>query len=242
MGACLDPGLLAAKVAPGDPQLLGRPPTVVGLPNVLTNDDSHPPVPQNETAVAASTADPLVAVAAANDYVSGGVVVMRTRDGGRHWASTRVVPEFRPTGDLCNGGDPAVAHSSRDRMFFLSQLCFFRELGHSEVQVYVSPDNGRTWTPGGQAARAASTFDYSTGVEDQSNFIDKEYMAVDNTPTSPHYGRLYVTYTKFHILPSGFSDYCPIQLAYSDAVPAFNPFLATFTHVAVNPRHPGFQR
>jgi hypothetical protein len=31
----------------------------------------------------------------------------------------------------------------------------------------------------------------------QSNFDDKEWMTVDNSPTSPFYGRVYVTWTKF---------------------------------------------
>src|SRR5205823_647635 len=53
-------------------------------PNVQMNNDSNPPLPQNETSVAASLANPKIAVAAANDYVSGGNVVMRTTDGGRH--------------------------------------------------------------------------------------------------------------------------------------------------------------
>ena len=97
-------------------------------PNVQMNDDSSPPLPQNETAVAVSVADPLVAVAAANDYVSGGVVVMRTSDGGRSWLSTRITPQFTPTRDFCNGGDPSVAYSARDGAFYLAQLCFFREL------------------------------------------------------------------------------------------------------------------
>jgi hypothetical protein len=64
------------------------------------------------------------------------------------------------------------------------------------VHVIKSVDNGKTWTPGRQAARAASNFDYTTGTVDDTIFNDKEYIAVDNTPTSPHYGRLYVTYTK----------------------------------------------
>jgi hypothetical protein len=207
--------------------------------NVQMNDDSNPPLPQNETAVAASLADPRVAVAAANDYVSGGNVVMRTADGGRHWQSTRVVPMFGGTGEACSGGDPAVAYSRRDHAFYMGQLCFFRSLPYSEVQIYESHDNGRTWTPGSAAAVAATNFDYATGKVDTSIFNDKDYIAVDNTPTSPNYGRLYVGYTKFHLLPSGFSDYCPLQLAYTDKVDQSDPSLTTFQHTAIQPDNPG---
>src|SRR6266496_1189932 len=83
-------------------------------PNVRMNTDSNPPLPQNETAAAVSLANPKIAVAAANDYVSGGNIVMRTADGGRHWRSTVVTPSFDGTGDVCSGGDPSVAYSRRD--------------------------------------------------------------------------------------------------------------------------------
>jgi hypothetical protein len=207
--------------------------------NVQMNTDSNPPLPQNETAVAVSLANPKIAVAAANDYVSGGNIVMRTADGGRTWKSTRVVPFFRGTGDVCSGGDPSVAYSRRDHVFYMGQLCFFRTLPFSEVQVYVSRDNGMTWTPGLEAARAATNFNYTTGTVDTSTFNDKDYIAVDNTPTSPHYGRLYVGYTKFHMLASGFSDYCPLQLSYTDSVNMANPSLTTFQHTAIQPDNPG---
>jgi hypothetical protein len=208
-------------------------------PNVQMNNDSNPPLPQNETSVAVSLANPKIAVAAANDYVSGGNIVMRSSDGGRHWASTRVIPFFRGTRDTCSGGDPSVAYSRRDRVFYMGQLCFFRSLPFSEVQVYVSRDNGHTWTPGLQAARAATNFNYTTGNVNTAIFNDKDYIAVDNTPTSPHYGRLYVGYTKFHLLPNGFSDYCPLQLAYTDTVNMANPSLTVFQHTAIQPNNPG---
>jgi hypothetical protein len=235
--AMVSPAAMAAR-ANASRQATASAPVSSG-PNVQMNTDSSPPLPQNETAAAVSLANPKIAVAAANDYVSGGNIVMRTTDGGQHWKSTRVVPFFRGTGDVCSGGDPSVAYSRRDHVFYMGQLCFFRTLPFSEVQVYVSRDNGKTWTPGLQAARAATNFNYTTGVVDTSTFNDKDYIAVDNTPTSPHYGRLYVGYTKFHMLASGFSDYCPLQLSYTDTFNITNPMLTTFHHTAIQPDNPG---
>ncbi len=231
----------AARGQNGPASVAARAGAAANVPdnNVQMNDDSNPPMPQNETAVAYNVTNPKIAVAAANDYVSGGVVVMRTSDSGRHWSSTRVTPQFRGTGDFCTGGDPGVAYSRRDNAFYISQLCFFRALPFSEVQVFKSVDNGQTWTPGRQAARAASNFDYTTGTVDESIFNDKELIAVDNNPSSTHYGRIYVTYTKFHLQPNGFSDYCPIQLSYTDSIPTENPVLSTWSHTAVQPDNPG---
>ena len=205
--------------------------------NVQMNDDSYPPLPQNETAVAYKITHPQIAVAAANDYVSGGVVVMRTSNGGQSWATTRITPQFFGTRDFCNGGDPGIAYSRRDGAFYLSQLCFFRALPYSEVHVYKSVDDGRTWTPGRQAAVAATNF--VNGQVDESIFNDKELIAVDNNAGSPHYGRIYVTYTKFHIQPDGFSDYCPLQLSYTDSIPTQNPALTTWSHTPIQPDNPG---
>lgn len=229
----------AAPDAPAKAKSPGGGKPIDGKSNVQMNDDSYPPLPQNETAVAYSVGNPNIAVAAANDYVSGGVVVMRTSDAGKSWASTRISPQFRGTGDFCSGGDPGVAYSRKDGAFYISQLCFFRALPFSEVQVYKSVDDGQTWTPGRQAARAATNFDYVTRTVDDSIFNDKELIAIDNNPGSAHYGRIYVTYTKFHLQPSGFSDYCPIQLSYTDSIPTANPLLSTWAHKAIQPDNPG---
>jgi hypothetical protein len=230
--ASLDPGVqqaqarhLAAVAGAG---------TSAATDNVQMNSDSFPPMPQNEESVAYSLDNPLVAVAGANDYVSGGTIVMRTSDGGRHWSSTSVVPVFRPTSDTCQGGDPAVAYSRREKVFYLAQLCFFRSSAPSEVQIYKSLDNGATWTPGRRAAIAATNSDAAGNVND-TVFNDKDYIAIDNTPTSPHYGRVYVTYTRFHLDATGASDTCPINLSYSDAIPSTDPSLATWQHSSVNP-------
>jgi hypothetical protein len=210
-------------------------PSSVGTTNVQMNNDSYPPLPQNEESIAYSTDNPMIAVAAANDYVSGGNIVMRTTNGGKNWASTSVVPVFFPTRDACSGGDPSVAYSSRDHAFYMSQLCFFRTMPASEVQIYKSLNNGATWTPGRQSAVAATNYDSTSGTVDAAIFNDKEYITVDNYPTSPHYGRLYVTYTRFHILADGSSDSCPIQLSYTDNVPSQNPQQTVWNHTSVVP-------
>lgn len=210
-----------------------------GLHNVQMNDNTNPPVPQNETAVAASLADPLVAVAGANDYVTGGVTVMRTADGGSTWKTVRVAPQFVGTGDFCVGGDPWIAYSRRDKAFYLAQLCFFRSQPYSEVHLFKSIDNGGTWTPGRYASLVDTNFNYTTRTVDDSIFHDNDQVAIDNNPRSAHYGRIYVTHVKFHMLPSGFSDYCPVQLAYTDSVPTANPRQAVWHHTSVVPDNPG---
>ena len=109
------------------------------------------------------------------------------------------------------------------------------------MQIYKSLDNGLTWTPGRRAAVAATNYDSTTGEIDDSIFNDKEYMVVDNNPLSNFYGRVYVTYTRFHIDDTGSSDTCPIKLSYTDTIPSQDPSLAIWTHTDVVPDDPGGQ-
>jgi len=132
-----------------------------------------------------------------------------------------------------------VAYSSRDHAFYLAQLCFFRQLPQSEVQLYKSVNNGATWTPGRQAAIAATNYNATTGLVDLHSFNDKEYITIDNHPTSPWYGRLYVSWTRFHILDDGSSDTCPIKLAYTDVVPTFDPSKTVWKQTNVVADRPG---
>jgi hypothetical protein len=209
------------------------------LDNVQMDQNTNPPLPQNETNVAVSLANPNIAVAGSNDYVSGGVTVMYTSNGGVSWGTIRVNPQFDGTRDFCSGGDPWFAYSQRDHAFYFVQLCFFRAAPYSEVQLYKSIDNGHTWTAGRQSGLVASNYNYSTGTVNTSIFHDNNQITIDNNPTSSHYGRIYVTHIKFHIEPSGFSDYCPVQLDYTDFVPTSDPRLTVFHHTDVVPDQPG---
>ncbi|HEY3259205.1 MAG TPA: sialidase family protein, partial [Pseudonocardiaceae bacterium] len=167
----------AALPAPGD------------LDNVQANADCDPPLPQNETAVAFNPGDPMNAVAAANDYCGDGYWIGATFDGGHTWTSTFKDPKTS-SGDRCFGSDPTVVYSVRDSAFYLATLCFFTN-PISEVQVWKSTDGGLTWTDSTKAA-IVITNQAGGGSIDGTVFYDKELLAVDNNPTSPHYGRVYV--------------------------------------------------
>lgn len=205
------------------------------LDNVQANADCDPKAPQDETAVAFNVNDPENAVAAANDYCGDGYWIGYTFDGGQTWASVFKDPKTS-VGDRCFGSDPTVVYSRRDSAFYVATLCYgFGPI--SEVQVWGSTDGGMTWTDSTQAA-IAITNRANDGSIDATVFYDKELLAVDNDPSSPTYGRLYVTFIKFHMtLPSGRSDYCPAQVAYSDNADLLQA--ASWSHTAIVADEPG---
>ena len=212
--------------------------TVGDLQNVQMNTDCDPPLPQNETSVAFNVNDPLNAVAAANDFCGDGYWMGFTRDGGQTWGSIFKDPKTS-NGERCFGSDPSVVYSRRDAAFYVSTLCFFTTSPISEVQVWKSTDGGATWTDSTRAS-IAITNRAADGSIDGSVFYDKELLAVDNNPGSPHYGRIYTTFIKFHLLStSGRSDFCPVQVAFTDNIPTADPRTATWSHTAVVPDDPG---
>jgi hypothetical protein len=235
-----------AAQAAGDlavPQTLSRPAVKIGsaaLDNVQMNGDSSPPLPQDEPSISESLDDPTNAVAASNDYTGDGFWIGSTTDGGQTWASQWKDPKFSFDGGRCFASDPSVAYSLRDHAFYLSTLCYFSTTPASEIHVWKSIDGGSTWSSSQQPALVVTNH-AADGSIDASVFYDKELMAVDNTPTSAHYGRIYVTYTKFHMTGGSYarSDYCPVQAAYTDAIPTADPAGSTWNHTAIVPDAPG---
>ncbi|TMM26361.1 MAG: exo-alpha-sialidase [Actinobacteria bacterium] len=225
------------------PQTLSQPVVKIGSPaldNVQMNGDSDPPLPQDEPSIAESLDDPMNAVAASNDYTGDGFWIGSTTDGGQTWASQWKDPKFSFDGGRCFASDPSVAYSLRDHAFYLSTLCYFSTTPASEIQVWKSVDGGETWSSSQQPALVVTNH-ATDGSIDASVFYDKELMAVDNTPGSPYFGRLYVTYTKFHMTGGSYarSDYCPVQAAYTDAIPTADPAASSWGHTAIVPDAPG---
>src|SRR5215208_3112208 len=215
--AYLDPGMRNAKKQAQASQAVNSP-AAPAAPGPLQNEqvnsaDSNPPLPQNETQVVHSELNDNIAVAGANDYVNGGSQLYTTSDGGQTWSTQYRSSATQETDDFCGGGgDPALTYSLRDHAFYFAQLCFFRAFLPSEIEVIRSADQGRTWTGSRTGAYPISNFSPKLDDFNPALFYDKEQITVDNNPSSRHFGRLYVTYIKFHIQPDGFSDYCPVQL------------------------------
>jgi BNR/Asp-box repeat len=137
-------------------------------------------------------------------------------DGGQTW-SNELVPGF------CTDTSPEAAES---QMFGLSTntdpvLVFddFGNLYYSHIAFNADPF--RTTPPSTSGVLFVSSYDVSSAGAEHletvavpsgsglrverflagpgivADFDDKQWMTVDNSPTSPHYGRVYVTWTKF---------------------------------------------
>ena len=227
-------------VVPKQQATRGRALAVPALDNVQMNGDSDPPLPQDEPSIAASLDDPMNAVASSNDYTGDGFWIGSTTDGGQTWNSQWKDPKFSFDGSRCFASDPSVAYSLRDHAFYLSTLCYFTTTPASEVQVWKSLDGGATWSSSLKPALVVTNH-APDGSIDASIFNDKELMAVDNSPSSPHFGRIYVTWTKFHMTGGSFarSDYCPIQAAYTDSIPTADPSTSVWTRTPIVADAPG---
>jgi len=181
--------------------------------------------PDNEIAIAVDPEDPDHLLAGSNDYYyrfnnsTGARQALvptgffTSIDGGETWLDGQI-----PFGSGNGNGDPAPAFDAKHDVALMAQLGnvggqggFFVAAGN--VSVSRSTDGGMTWgTPvvvfKGQGA--------GIGPANNAVFWDKEYITVDNTPTSPFYGRIYVTATRFLNGIQGSYAESPIYLSSSD--------------------------
>ncbi len=173
--------------------------TDLGGGNFRINCDSTA-LPHNEMTIAVDPTDPNHLLAGSNDYElfrQGNRVIERiiagyytSFDGGTTWLNGHV-----PLGDFGFSGDPAVAFNRRFGVAHFGVLAnnggqAFRNSPAVSVQVNTSHDGGKTFD---QPVLVA----LGTGNFRNVIFNDKPYITVDNSPSSPFYGRLYVTWTRF---------------------------------------------
>lgn len=181
--------------------------------------------PDNEIAVAVDPLDSDHLLAGSNDYVYRFNNATGRRqalvptgfftsfDGGATWTDGQI-----PFSSGNVAGDPVPAFDVKHGVALMAQLESVTGQGGSfaangDVTVSHSADGGLSWS---RPVRAIDGHGTGIGPAKNATFIDKEWLTVDNVADSPHYGRAYLTATRFVNGPQGSYARSPIVLTYSD--------------------------
>ncbi len=167
-------------------------------------------LPNNEPDVEVDPLDPMHIVASSNDYDSCCDGFYTSFDGGQTWTQGNMSAE-----DVNRiGSDPVTVFEPRSGNVIHASLNFLLTkdgLGKDgDLVVSISHDGGVTWgrpvvISDGQGDDEAPT----------QYFNDKEWIVVDTNPTSPFYGRTYVTWSRFLSHNAEYAE-SPIFEAHSD--------------------------
>ena len=159
---------------------------------VNTRLDCDDPFPNNEPHIVVDAANPLHMIASSNDYGSCCDQYYTTFNGGATWSTGNMsVENPRRT-----GSDPVTVIDVKHNVALHSSLNYkFRPDGETcDGDVVVSPsyDGGLSW------AKPIVVFGGNGCDLDATQvFNDKEWITTDNKPSSPFYGRTYLTWSAF---------------------------------------------
>ena len=167
--------------------------TVLGSATVEPNQRVYPSVfTQSEVPIQRHPTDPNILFASSNSvrispfFISEGVYV--TTDGGITWFGSDTTKSNPITN---HGGDPAPAIDANGR-FYNSYLGDFNVI--PGIWASYSDDMGATWSNQAQIIGGSQ---------------DKNHTVVDNRPSSPFFGRVYVSWSRFN------TGSPPIAISYS---------------------------
>ena len=186
-----------------------------------------PIAPDNETAIAVHPTNPNLLLAGSNDYqisFKGNTSILQvpsgfffSSDGGATWIDGEL-----PLRGSLGGGDPAPAFDLKHNQMVFASLSFvcgqFAPLcTRGNVMFARSPLGPNATAPAGPIVwqdtivATGSASDRSA----QQHFLDKEWIAVDNYPASPHFGNIYIVYQRYRTESGGY-DESPTMLVKSE--------------------------
>ncbi len=176
-----------------------------------TKLDCDDPFPNNEPDIAVNPVAPGHMIASSNDYGTCCDEFYTTLDNATTWTNgnmSRNNPQQ-------TGSDPVTVFDRKHGTAIHSSLNYsFQsstgEACRGDVVASVSEDGGITWLPP-VVVESGVGCDLST----LQLFNDKEWIVTDNTPSSPYYGRTYLTWTKFISVQGEFRA-SPIFESHSD--------------------------
>ena len=164
------------------------PPPLWG-PNEVANSDRSG-FAQQEPSLAIHPQDPWNLVVAAKDFrrtqdITREVWIYVSFDGGRSWPIQLPFPGLPPA--ITRQSDPVALAAENGRFYVLVLGAGTPAYRHHGLFLTWSDDGGRTWR------------DAVTVISEPSTVLDdKPWLARDNRPGSPFYGRLYVAWRPMH--------------------------------------------
>ena len=179
--------------------------------NVVMNQD-HGSRPQNETPISIDPNDERRLFGGSNDYriFDSQCGVYASSDGGASWndvGTGTTLPLFATA-----AGDASTAFGPDGAAY---SVCIgFTRTANGNSSIYISRSTDLTTVQ----FRGFVILDLLGGTDAMfAYFNDKSFVAVDTRPGSPHYGRIYVTWTRFKtVRTTGVYIESPIVLKYSD--------------------------
>jgi hypothetical protein len=186
-----------------------------------------PIAPDNENAIAVHPTNPNLLLGGSNDYqitFLGNTSILQvpsgfflSQDGGGTWIDGEL-----PLKGSLGGGDPVPEFNLKYNLAVFTSLSFvcgqfapvcsrgnIHFASFDLDKLTGSADDEVTWSD--QTIANGNSADPAA----QQIFLDKEWIAVDNNPSSPHFGNMYVTFSAFRV-ESGVYDESPIWFVKSE--------------------------
>jgi hypothetical protein len=157
--------------------------------NMIIAETDQLPV-QNESSIAVNPTNPKNLIGSAVDYrAQSSTWVYTSTDAGRTWRNINL---GKPAGMQTSSNDPSVIFSVDGTGYLVYGAFGNRAVASPENGVYFSrtTDGGATW-------KSHIPVIKHTGTQTpDSNFEDKYYIHVDNSPSSPYFKRLYIPWKR----------------------------------------------